>query len=175
MGCSSWILRLSTFRPRASRIASAISVVVTDPYRRPSGPAWAGMVRTVLVRVSAWSLARSAAWAAARSAASWARRAASIEAGVAGWASRRGVREVRRKPLETSTTVPRSPRLSTSLSRMAVGMPVLALVRAALRALGRAAAQRGRLVGGVREQRELAGALDGRAIWLWWRRQAPVM
>src|SRR4051795_10904747 len=84
MGCSSWILRLSTFRPRASRIASAISVVVTDPYRRPSGPAWAGMVRTVLVRVSAWSLARSAAWAAARSAASWARRGASIAAGGAG-------------------------------------------------------------------------------------------
>jgi hypothetical protein len=41
---------LSTFRPRASRIASAISVVVTDPYRRPSGPACAGIVRNGLVR-----------------------------------------------------------------------------------------------------------------------------
>src|SRR4051794_15008729 len=67
-------------------------------------------------------------------------------------------------------TEPRSPRLSTSLSRMAVGMCGLAVAVAALAAvrpvvavpaLRRAAPQRRRLVGGVGEQRELAGALDG--------------
>ena len=47
IGSSRWTLRRSTLIPRASRIASAMSCVVTEPNRRPSSPAGRAMVSTV--------------------------------------------------------------------------------------------------------------------------------
>ena len=70
-------LRLSSFRPRASLIAVAMSWAVTEPNRRPSAPACWGIVSTVRLSRLTFSSAFSIALRAARSAASWRWRIAS--------------------------------------------------------------------------------------------------
>jgi hypothetical protein len=96
IGSSSRTRRLSRRTPRACRIASTISCEVTEPNSRPSSPAWCEIVRTVFRRSAAVSSAFAAASAAARSADSRRRSASAIEAGVAGCASFRGTRKLRR-------------------------------------------------------------------------------
>ena len=59
------------FRPRASRIAVAMSCAVTEPNSRPSAPACWGIVSTVRFSRLTFSWAFSIASRAARSAASW--------------------------------------------------------------------------------------------------------
>jgi hypothetical protein len=86
----------SIVMPRASLIASAMSCAVTEPNSRPSSPAWCGIVSTVRLSSSAPSRALVSASATARSAASLRRWAAAIEPLVAGSASLRGIRKLRR-------------------------------------------------------------------------------
>jgi hypothetical protein len=92
IGSSRCTLRLSMRMPRASRIASTMSCVVTEPKRRPSSPAWWVIVSTVLFRSSAFSRAFEVASSSALSACTWRRCAAAIEPFVAGSASLRGIR-----------------------------------------------------------------------------------
>src|SRR4051794_16911869 len=63
IGSSRWTLRRSIVIPRASWIASTMSCEVTAPNRRPSSPAWGGVVSTGRVGTGAGSWARSVAWA----------------------------------------------------------------------------------------------------------------
>ena len=86
---------MSTLRPRAAWIASAISFEVTEPNSLPSSPARWLMVSTVFASSAAVSSARSAAWRSSSASARSRRGAASSSAPlVAGWASLRGIEVV---------------------------------------------------------------------------------
>ena len=86
-------MRRSIVMPRASWIASAMSCEVTEPNRRPSSPAWCGIVSTVLLSSSALSCgARGGLGDGALGGRLAALAAASIEPLVAGSASLRGIR-----------------------------------------------------------------------------------
>ena len=82
--------------PARLAIASAMFCVVTDPNRRPSSPAWWPMVSTVLLSSSAFSCARLDGVAGRPSSASIRRWAAWTAPLVAGAASLRGIRKLRR-------------------------------------------------------------------------------
>src|SRR3954463_13140377 len=119
------------------------------------------MGSTVLLSSSACSAARPTASWAARSSAAARRWAASTAPLVAGWASLRGIRELRRYPLGTSTAVPFSPSASTSLSRIASGIALALLAIAAVPATAPTAL--GALLAGIADvgqQRDLSRPLD---------------
>src|SRR5256714_3410187 len=142
IGSARSILRRSTRSFRVRQISSTMSVGVTEPKSAPVGPAFTSKRSTVLPRSSAISRACSSVRASCRARSVSRLRSSATRAGVAASASRRGRRKLRAYPRATSTTSPRRPTLSTSLSRI-TSTP---------------ASPR---VGDVREERHLARALDG--------------
>src|SRR2546421_179959 len=141
IGSARSILRRSTRTFRVRQISSTMSVGVTEPKSAPVGPAFTSKRSTVLPRSSAISRACSSVRASCRARSVSRLRSSPTRAGVAASASRRGRRKLRAYPRATSTTSPRRPTLSTSLSRI-TSTP---------------ASPRG---GDVREKRHLARALD---------------
>src|ERR671930_841131 len=141
IGSGRSILRRSTRTFRVRQISSATSVGVTEPKRAPLGPAFTSKRSTVLPSTSAISCACSTDRASCRARSASRLRSSATRAAVAGSASRRGKRKFRAYPRATSTTSPRRPTFSTSLSRITS-----------------TASPR---VRDVREERHLAGALHG--------------